>query len=158
MSRPMRSPDEIMAHLNAYPDEFARIIDNVNDREELMHPASDGGWGVVEILPHLRDWEEIYFQRLSSIVEENGPYLPGFDDSLWSIERDYRGQDPRTTFAEFCALRQRTVDLLTSLPVKAWSRTGEHGYYGEISLQWLADHIVEHDQEHLQQARDALAA
>lgn len=158
MSNPLRSPDEIVSHLEAYPDELARVIDNVNDPEALMHPASDGGWGVVEILPHLRDWEGIYFQRLSKIVEEDGPYLPGFDDSLWSIERDYRGQDPRTTFAEFQSLRERTVELLKSLPADAWARTGEHGYYGEISLQWLANHIVDHDQEHIQQARDALAA
>jgi hypothetical protein len=158
VTNPTRSPEEIVSLLEAYPDELARVIAGADDPEALIQPASDGGWGVVEILPHLRDWEEVYFERLSRVVAEDSPYLPGFDDSLWSIERDYRGQDPNATFDDFRALRERTVELLRSLPADAWGRTGEHGYYGEISLQWLANHIVEHDLEHLQQTRDALAA
>jgi len=155
---PLRPPAEIVSALETYPDELARLIAHVDDPEDLIKPASDGGWGVVEILPHLRDWEEIYFERLSRVIEEDAPYLPGFDDTLWSIERDYRGQDPQTTFDDLRTLRERTVELLKSLPAEAWGRYGEHGYYGQISLQWLADHIVDHDLEHLQQAKDALAA
>lgn len=158
MANPMRSPEEIVAALAAFPDELARAIASEDDPEALMRPASDGGWGVVEILPHLRDWEAIYFERMEKILAEEHPYLPGYDDALWSIERDYRGQDPQQTFAAFRELRERTIDLLRSLPAEGWARTGEHGYYGSISLQWLGNHIVDHDQEHLQQARDALAA
>ena len=144
--------------LGGFPDDLGRAIAAAEDREALMRPASDGEWGVVEILPHLRDWEEIYFDRLTKLVEEDRPYLPGYDDALWSIERDYRGQDPHATFEAFRALRDRTVELLRSLPESAWTRGGEHGYFGEITLQWLADHIADHDHEHLQQVRDALAA
>lgn len=158
MANPLRSPEEIISALDAFPDELARTIASDDDPEALMRPASDGGWGVVEILPHLRDWEEIYHGRMATVLAEDHPYLPGFDDALWSIERDYRGQDPGQTFDEFRALRERTVELLRSVPAEAWMRGGEHGYYGAISLQWLADHVVDHDQEHLQQARDALAA
>ena len=77
-----------------------------------MRPAFDGGWGVVEIIPHLRDWEEIYLDRATRILNEDRPALPGFDDTLWSIERDYRGQDPYETFADFAALRGELVALL----------------------------------------------
>lgn len=158
MANPLRSPEEIISALAAFPDDLGRSLSSVEDPEALSRPASDGGWGVVEILPHLRDWEEIYFDRATALIEEDQPYLPGFDDTLWSIERDYRGQDPLETFESLRTLRERTVELLRSLPASAWARTGEHGYFGEISLQWLADHIVDHDQEHLQQVRDALAA
>ncbi len=122
-----------------------------------MRPASDGGWGVVEILPHLRDWEEIYLDRAHAIVEQDNPGLPGYDDELWAIERDYRGQDPRATFEHFRQMRADLVGFLRSLAPETWSRRGEHGYYGEITLQWMADHICDHDQEHLRQVRDALA-
>jgi hypothetical protein len=154
----IRTTQEIIATLAAFPDELRRVIEGADEPEALVHPASDGGWGVVEILPHLRDWEEIYFERITKLIEEEHPYLPGYDDALWSIERDYRGQDPLETFESFNELRERTVEVLRSLPELAWTRRGEHGYFGEVTLQWLADHIVEHDQEHLQQIRDALAA
>lgn len=158
MANALRTPEEIISALEAFPDELGRAISGVSDPEALYRPASDGGWGVVEILPHLRDWEEIYYERITKLLEEDGPYLPGYDDSLWSIERDYRGQDPKETYESFQSLRARTVELLRSLPASAWERAGEHGYFGEITLQWLANHIVDHDQEHLQQVRDALAA
>ena len=29
--------------------------------------------------------------------------------------------------------------------------------FGDVTLHWLADHMCDHDQEHLDQARDALA-
>jgi hypothetical protein len=126
------------------------------DREALMRPAFDGGWGIVEVLPHLRDWEEIYLDRAYRILNEDTPALPGFDDTLWSIERDYRGQDPYETFAGLSALREELVALLRGATPEQWERIGVHGAYGEITLHWMADHICDHDHEHLQQARDAL--
>jgi len=157
VANPLRSPEAIISALETFPDELGRAIFGGDDPDALNRPASDGGWGVVEILPHLSDWEEIYAERIRKLAEEEKPYLPGVDDTLWSIERDYRGQDPTETFKRFRVLREAKVGFLRSLPNEAWSRTGEHGYYGEVTLQWLTDHVVDHDQEHLQQARDALA-
>lgn len=151
-----RSRDEIVHALGHYPAEFKRIVD-ANDRAALLRPAFDGGWGVVEILPHLRDWEEIYFERASRILTDDEPQLASFDDTLWSIERDYRGKDPYQTFTDFAGLRRQLVELLFNASPDEWQRTAIHGYYGQVSLQWMADHICDHDEEHLQQARDALA-
>ena len=66
-----------------------------------MRPAQDGGWGLVEILPHLRDWELIFRDRVALILEEEEPALEEYDDSLWAIEHDYRDQDPQVAFQEF---------------------------------------------------------
>lgn len=140
------------------PVEFERLILRDADRDDLMRPAPDGGWGVVEILPHLRDWEEIYFDRAVAIVTQDVPRLQAYDDSLWEIERDYRGQDPDESLAQFAELRERLIAYLTDLPVEAWQREGDHSAYGRITLQWMADHICDHDREHLQQALDAIVS
>lgn len=151
-----RSRDEILRALEQFPAEFRRAVLDGSDRDALMRPAYDGGWGIVEIIPHLRDWEEIYLDRAVRILNEDRPALPGFDDTLWAIERDYRGQDPYETFAAFTALRHELVNLLREATPEQWERVGIHGVYGEITLQWMANHICDHDAEHLQQARDAL--
>jgi len=152
------SAAEIIAELASFPLELARSIFSGNEPEDLLQPSSDGGWGVVEIVPHLRDWEIIYSERARRIVDEEHPSLPAYDDTLWSIERDYRDQEPRTTFEEFRKLRETLVTFLTTLTDDDWLRTGKHSYYGDIDLLWMGRHIVEHDEEHLQQARDALAS
>jgi hypothetical protein len=152
------SAAEIIAELASFPVELSRSIFSNSEPDDLVQPSSDGGWGVVEIIPHLRDWEMIYFERARRIVSEEHPSLPAFDDTLWSIERDYRDQDPRKTFDAFRTLRGQLVDFLTALAEADWLRTGNHSYYGDVDLIWMGQHIIEHDNEHLQQARDALAS
>ncbi len=152
-----RTRDETIEALASFPDELERLVLRGHADAQLRQPASDGGWGVVEILPHLRDWEVIYLERVEKILAEGHPDLPGFDDTLWSIERDYRGQDPRATFEELKATRARLVVLISAVTPEDWERTGQHSYYGDITLSWLLDHICDHDHEHLEQARDALS-
>ena len=151
-----RSRDEILRALEHFPTEYKRVILDPSSPEALVRPAFDGGWGIVEILPHLKDWEEIYLDRVRSILTEDNPALPGFDDTLWSIERDYRAQDPLENYAAFTDLRGQLVALLRGAAPEDWEREGIHGYHGNISLLWLADRICDHDEEHFQQSRDAL--
>ena len=155
VSPPKRTPEAILAELAGFPDELARAVRD-RPREALLRPTRDGGWGVVEILPHLRDWEEIFLERVATVLAEERPFLQAYDDELWAIERDYRGQDPLATFAHFRELRERLVGLLDGQPPETWERSAEHAFYGEVTLHWMLDHTCDHDQEHLEQVRDAL--
>lgn len=144
-----------MATLAAFPEELGRALGGLPP-EAVMRPARDGGWGAIENLCHLHDWEEIYVEWARAIVAEDRPPLPAFDDELWEIERDYRGQDPARTFERFRDLRERQVAFLSELPEEAWARVGVHDRLGEVTLRWVADHVCDHDGEHLAQVRDAL--
>ncbi len=158
VTKTLRSRETILAELAALPVELDRLVIRPYGREALYRPAADGGWGVVEILPHLRDWEAIYYERARAIVEEDLPRLPAYDDSLWAIERDYRSQDPIETLGELIEMRERLVAFLAELPPEAWQREGEHSAYGRITLHWMANLMCDHDKEHLQQAIDAVVS
>ena len=135
---------------------FVEVLaaEQTKDNPQWFQGTADA---VRQMLPHLRDWEEIYLERARRIVEEDDPDIPGYDDALWPIERDYRGQDPREVFDDFSELRLEHVELLLALPPEAWDRTGEHSLYGKMSLGWMEDHVCDHDSEHLDQAREVLA-
>lgn len=158
VTKSLRSRETILAELAALPVELDRLVIRPYDREELYRPAADGGWGVVEILPHLRDWDAIYYERARAIVEQDVPRLTAYDDSLWDIERDYRSQDPIETLAELTEMRERLVAFLTDLPAEMWQREGEHSAYGRMTLHRMTDLICDHDREHLQQALDAVVS
>ena len=151
-----RSIDEIKVTLASVPLEMARLVEG-KTREELMQPAQDGRWGVVEIVPHFRDWEVIVADRVARILSEDTPVLEEHDDSLWAIEHDYRSQDPHQGIAEFARLRQALVANVSALPSADWLRTASLPKRGIITLHWLLNNVCDHDAKHLMQFREVLA-
>ena len=155
-ARPRPEETDLLARLKVFPDELARLLAG-RSREALERPARDGGWGVIENLCHLRDWEQVFLDRSRAIIREDRPELPAYDDELWAIERDYRGQDPGHVFEEFRELRMELVQLLEGRPDAAMASVGHHAALGDITLRWVAEHVLRHGEQHLQQIREALA-
>lgn len=135
---------------------MTRLLEG-KSRDELMKPANDGGWGIVEIAPHFRDWEDVIAERVKRILNEETPDLVEYDDSLWAIEHDYRSQDPLKAMDEFRKLREALVETVNALPESAWRRTGVLPKRGVITLHWLLNNVCDHDVKHLMQSRDVLA-
>jgi hypothetical protein len=151
-----RTTEAVLAALAAVPAEFARLVSDKTD-DQLMRPAQDGGFGMVEILPHMRDWEVILGNRVERILDEDEPSLEEYDDSLWAIEHAYRDQDPRQALQEFTALRTALVARLETLRPEDWNRVGILAKHGRVTLHWLLDQFSNHDAKHVVQARDVLA-
>ena len=152
---PSHGREELLAALEALPPELDRTLSG-HPVEALVRPASDGGWAVIDNLCHLRDWEEVFLERARAIAMFERPELPAYDDELWPLERDYRGQDPFEVLQRFRSLRGDLVSLLQQLPPESWARSGIHGVQGEITLRWLAEQARQHGEEHLLQIRQAL--
>ncbi len=151
-----RAPDTIVRALAAMPSELVRLVQGKSD-EQLWQPAQDGGSGMVEILPHLRDWEVILGNRVDLILTVDAPTLEDYDDTLWAIEHGYRDQDPREALAEFRERREALVERLQALDTGSWNRVGIMPKQGRVTLHWLLNLFCDHDAKHLVQARDVLA-
>ncbi len=152
---PDRDRDQVVAVLASTPREFDRIIEG-ESRERLAKPASDGDWGVVEILPHIADWEEVVAVWTGRILQEEAPVLEAVDDSLWAIEHDYANQDPHRALERFAALRHALIETLHGLNDDDWLRHAIHATHGRITLHQFVDRICDHDARYLAQAREAL--
>lgn len=156
LPEPTRSVADIVTTLASTPHEFERLIQGKSD-EALAQPATDGEWGVVEILPHLRDWEEVYLEWFQQVLAEEAPRLVVIDDSLWAIEHDYASENVPSVLERFADLRHDVVSLLEALDDHAWQRQAIHPQLGRITLHQLAERMCDHDARHIDQARDALA-
>lgn len=152
----LRPVETVLANLRSVPVELGRLIEG-RSLDDLMQPAQDGGWGLVEIIPHFRDWEVIYAERLDLILTESPATVQEYDDSLWAIEHGYRDLDPREMFAEFASLRERLVERLAGLPHPDWQRIVVLPKRGRVTLHWLMSSLYDHDTKHLVQAREVLA-
>lgn len=151
-----RSIDAIRTALAAVPDDLARLLAD-RSQEELSQPSQDGGWGIVEILPHFLDWERVIRSRVDCILTEETPELEEHDDSLWAIEHDYSSQDSVTVLKEFRGLRESLVARLDEVDEAAWNRSGILPKHGTITLHWLLNNVCDHDARHVMQVKDVLA-
>jgi hypothetical protein len=147
---------DLLASLRGMPAELRGLVQG-RPVERLRQPASDGGWGAIEHLAHLRDWEEVFLGRVVAVVERERPELPAYDDSLWSIERQYQSRDVPRTLDEFEGLRGEVVAVVERLPAAGWEREGIHGQAGPVTLRWLLHRLDDHGRDHLAQVRELLA-
>lgn len=156
MSPQSTSDADLLERLGRYPEEVRRAVAGRRP-DEMRRAGSDGGWGVVEHLAHLLDWERVFADRVGAVLANDRPELPAFDDALWSIENDYPSQESERVLGEFSGLRRGTVSHVGQLPPEAWEREGVHGIAGPVTLRWLLERLDDHGQEHLRQIRDILA-
>ena len=127
--------------------------------QERATAARDGadGWNVVQIVCHLRDFDEVFFERAQRLVAENHPVLPRVDHEVLARERDYAAQQLDEVFAAFVAHRETFIDWLKARDEADWTRTGVHPEAGEYSLLEQALQVPCHDIDHLEQIARVLA-
>ncbi|HET9014302.1 MAG TPA: DinB family protein [Thermomicrobiaceae bacterium] len=147
--------EDRLSRMRQLPDRVARIIEPA-PLEAIRRAGTDGAWGAIEILTHLRDWDEVNLDRVHRILTEDRPALEPVDADLWAIERDYHAQDPGRALASLRQLRKRLVDELERQPESSWERAALDPTSGQVTLDELVRGIDEHDQQHLQNLRDLL--
>lgn len=115
------------------------------------------GWTALEVLCHLRDYEEIFLQRARVTVEQENGMLPNPDPEALVTERAYNAQNPTQVLTSWKAHRDAFLGYLVALPEEAWSRQATHPKRGLMTLQNQLTLITWHDANHLEQIMRVLA-
>ncbi len=146
---------ELVDRLEAVPATILRLIGD-RTADDLRQPGQDGGVGVVEILCDQQDWEEITGERVARMLHEDTPELEAYDDSLWSIEHDYASRNSDDVIAAFTALRANLVETLSGLDEEGWNRKAILADHGEITIAWLMERVIAHDENHIAEIMEAI--
>lgn len=150
-----KSNEDLIDALAAFPKRLDTLLAD-RDEADLKRAGPEAGWGVVEILCHLRDTEEVFIERVELMLTENTPRLQPSDHTLWPIDRDYFGQDPGEVLESFSEYRRTIVEILDDMHITDWERIGLHPEYQQITIRQYVGLIVRHDAEHEQQIMAAL--
>lgn len=145
----------LLDRLETNLDVLGKLIAN-RSTDELQQAAQDGEWGVVEILAHLQEWEEITHERVWRILDEDCPELEEYDDSFWAIDHDYGTRNGHEVFASTMELRRELLERLRALVPESWERTAILADRGEIDLAWLMRNLARHDEKNIARTREAL--
>lgn len=143
----LQDREELIDRMEQFPLRLAEIISEASD-EELKKAGPGGSAGAVEVLAYLRDFEELFLERLTLTLTEDNPRFVRVEDSLWPIERDYVNQDPLVMLHDFVEYRRQVVETLSDLPVADWERAGQHPVLGKLTVRNYAERVIERDQEY----------
>ena len=130
---------------------LGHILESVTDEQARSLRDGDDGWSIIEIVCHLRDFDEIFFQRAVMMRDQDHPQLPGYDHEAMAKERAYQREDLRDAYCALRTSRQRTIEFFESLDSKQWARTGVHPERDSFTMTDAAMQVGLHDLDHLEQ-------
>jgi hypothetical protein len=153
---PILTPERSLMYLRKTPVILKALLGDVS--QERARRATDGpdGWSVIEVMCHLRDYEEIFYQRARMMLESDNPKMPAYDQVEMARARNYASQNLREAFDDYLKTRQRFVQLLEGLNAEQWQRRGIHSQWGDITIIELATNTALHDLNHTEQIVRAL--
>jgi hypothetical protein len=136
--------------LEQQPGIFLALVVGLPEPEWHLRRIADG-LTLHQLLAHIRDAEALaYWPRLQRILTEAEPHLDPFPKHRWSLDEQYRRGEPLAdVLGAFTRTRAEVVALLKPLTPADWSRLGFHPPSGPRTLQWWAERLYTHAQNHL---------
>jgi uncharacterized damage-inducible protein DinB len=133
--------------------ELPRVVESL-PKDRVHQTPAEGEWSAASVVVHLADSEMVYGVRMRLALTRDRPPLVALDQEVW--ERRFAALEPvDAALARWAALRESNVRLLESLSSEEWRRSGIHDERGEESVQRMAEILVDHDRQHLDQMRRA---
>lgn len=121
--------------------------------QEQATAARDGadGWNVVEIMCHLRDFDEIFFARGKRLASVMNPSLAPYDHQQLAIDNDYANQQLAEALSAFMDNRAEFIAWLKERERHEWLNVGKHPKMGKMTLLDQALQVYQHDLDHTEQ-------
>lgn len=137
----MRMTCEILGH----------ILRNVSDEQARALRDGPDGWSIVEIVCHLRDFDDIFLSRARMMLERDHPQLPAYDHEAMAIERAYQAQSLDEAYGALKASRANFARFFETLTPEQWARGGVHPERDSFSMTDALMQVSAHDLDHLEQ-------
>jgi FMN phosphatase YigB (HAD superfamily) len=153
-----KSVDSVLGILSSTPAVMNGLSRGLDSSAWSHEPAPDD-WSLCELVCHLRDTErEIHQMQIQLFKEQNEPFIPRPDTSVWASQRDYFHEDGVLALKEFNEARCKTLKLLKEIAVEhsAWERKARHAIFGPTNFLEVIGFIADHDRMHIQQAWSTL--
>lgn len=148
--------DELVAKMSEERAALLAAVAQVDEAEAGVRPPEgegEAGWSVKEQLSHLAEMETSYrawVQR--ALVEDRPDVSEGTrSDPVAVPHAAAHTADLATHLAELEQQRERTLEVIATIPLDGYERTASTRIFGELTvLQWLRSYY-RHDRMHAAQ-------
>jgi uncharacterized damage-inducible protein DinB len=109
------------------------------------------GWTALEVLCHLRDFEQVFIERSRVTIEQERGALPFPNPDALAAEGRYNEQSPDAVLAEWKARRTAFLAYLRERSDADWERVALHPTRGDMTLFDQVSLSAMHDTLHMEQ-------
>ncbi|WP_161881847.1 DinB family protein [Deinococcus alpinitundrae] len=122
----------------------------VSEERASFKPA-EGVWSAKQVLGHLIDSGVNNHARFIRAAAESGLELPGYDQNVWVRLGGWQDQTWAEVLGLWDSYQTALGDLIDRLLPGALSHTLSVGGGAPVTLGWLTEDYVQHQQHHLAQ-------
>lgn len=130
---------------------WQNVIAGVSQEQATTLRDGPDGWTTLEVLCHVRDFDEFFMGRAQMMLEQDNPELPAYDHEAIAIERRYNEQDLQQVLKELAAVRMSFIKFFLKLDEAQWARFGIHPERGHFTMTDAVIQVGHHDVNHLEQ-------
>jgi len=146
-----KTADSFLSLLSATPAALNGMLSGLDEAAWSLKTTHDD-WSLTELVCHLRDTErEIHHMQIGLFKDQNEPFIPRPDTSVWASQRDYLHENGALALKEFNGARRETLALLKNISTGDWDRKARHAIFGPTNFQEVISFMVDHDRMHIQQ-------
>ncbi len=147
-----KTVESILSLVSATPAALNGLLHGL-DAESWSLKTTHDDWSLTELICHLRDSErEIHHMQIALFKEQNEPFIPRPDTSVWASQRDYLHENGALALKEFNDARRETINQLKNISAEGWERNARHAIFGPTNFLEVISFIADHDRMHIQQA------
>lgn len=148
--------DELLSKMTEERAALLAAVAGVAESDADVRPPEgegEAGWSVKEQLSHLAEMETSYRAWVQRALTENRPDVTEGtrSDPVAVPHAEAHSADLGTHMAELEQQRERTLEVIATIPLDGYERTASTRIFGELTvLQWLRSYY-RHDRMHAAQ-------
>lgn len=104
-------------------------------------------WSALEYACHVRDVHRVFNHRVLSMLREDAPQFPNWNQDETAIADDYASQDPATVATELFDAASVVADTYANVDEGAWTRRGLRSNGSEFTVATISIYHL-HDVVH----------
>ncbi|MFN8452446.1 MAG: DinB family protein [Anaerolineae bacterium] len=141
--------------------QFTQLSNNIKSVESIVRMTDPQalttyrdtgiGWTALQVLCHLRDFEQVFTDRAHIAVEQENATLPFPSPDDLARDRHYNEQSVDAVLAEWKTRRADFIVYLRERSAADWERTALHPTRGILTLLEQLFLATLHDTTHLEQ-------
>ncbi len=138
--------NELLKTLQSLPDIVEKYVENIPE-ELLDRKRSATAWTIREHVYHIADVQEMLYQRLVKIRDEENPVITPYFPDKEDPAAGYKS--PKDACKRYREIREKQILLVNQLKESDFNKKAAHKEYEEYSIPIILNHMIFHEYWHM---------